>query len=88
MESGPVVSVEKECRQTLFSAQYVHKLIHKRCSGVCRDLSRVDDDFRCRRCDGTIHEADLDEDLMVDREMYGCVNRSSMTHESETMPLL
>ena len=37
------------------------------------DLSRVADGFRCRRCDGTIQEADLAEDLMVDRETYVCV---------------
>ena len=37
------------------------------------DLSRVADGFRCRRCDGTIQEADLAEDLMVDGETYGCV---------------
>ena len=37
--------------------------------GVCDDLSRVADCFMCRRCDGTIQEADLAEDLMV----YGCV---------------
>ena len=42
-------------------------LIHKRCSGVCGDLSRVADGFRCRRCDGTIQEA---EHLMVDGEAY------------------
>ena len=48
--SGPVVSVETEYRQTLFSAQYVKKLIHKRCSGVRGDLSRVTDGFRCKRC--------------------------------------
>ena len=30
------------------------------------DLSRVADGFRCRRCDGTIQEVDLAEDLMVD----------------------
>ena len=40
--------------------------IQKQCSGVCGDLSRVADSFRCRRCDGTIQEADLAEDLMVD----------------------
>ena len=44
------------------------KLILKRCSGVRGDLSRVADDFRCRRCDGTIQ--DLTEDLMVDGETY------------------
>ena len=27
------------------------------------DLLRVADDFRCRRCDGTIQEVDLAEDL-------------------------
>ena len=37
------------------------------------DLSRVADGFRCRRCDGTIHEVDLAEDLMVDGETYECV---------------
>ena len=35
------------------------------------DLSRVADGFRCRRCDGTIQEVDLAEDLMV--ETYECV---------------
>ena len=34
------------------------------------DLSQVDDSFMCRRCDGTIQEVDLAEDLMVDGEMY------------------
>ena len=33
----------------------------------------VTDGFRCRRCDGTLQEADLTEDLMVVVEMYGCV---------------
>ena len=37
------------------------------------DLSRVADGFRCRRCDVTIQEADLAEDLMVDGETYECV---------------
>ena len=36
-------------------------------------LSQVADGFRCRRCDGTIREADLAEYLMVDGETYGCV---------------
>ena len=44
--------------------------IHKRCSGVRGDLSRVADSFRCRRCDGTFQEA---EDLMLYGESYGCV---------------
>ena len=30
------------------------------------DLSWVADGFRCRRCDGTIQEVDLAEDIMVD----------------------
>ena len=49
------------------------KWIHKRCSGVRDDLSRVADGFRCRQCDGTIQEVDLVEDLMVDGETYECV---------------
>ena len=48
----------KECRQILFSAQYVR--IHKRCSSVRGDLSRAADGFSCRRCDGTIQKAYLD----------------------------
>ena len=44
--------------------------IHKRYSGVRGDLSRVADGFRCKRCDGTIQEA---EDQVVDGETYGCV---------------
>ena len=49
------------------SVQYTvcNKWIHKRCSGVRGNLSRVADGFRCRRCDETIQEADLAEDLMV-----------------------
>ena len=46
------------------------KWIHKQCSGVRGDLSRVADGFSCRRCDGTIQEVDLAEDLMVDGETY------------------
>ena len=46
------------------------KWIHKRCSGVRGDLSRVGDGFRCRQCDVTIQEVDLAEDLMVDGETY------------------
>ena len=57
------------------SVQYTvcKKIIHKRCSGVRGDLSRVADSFRCRRCDGTIQEVVLAEDLMVDGEKYECV---------------
>ena len=49
------------------------KRILKWCSGVCGDVSRAADGFRCRHCDATIQEADLSEDLMVDGETYGCV---------------
>ena len=42
----------------------------QQCSGVCGDLSRVADGFRCRLCDGTIQEAHKAEDLMVDGETY------------------
>ena len=37
------------------------------------DLSWVADEFGYMRCDGTIQEADLAEDLMVDGETYECV---------------
>ena len=37
------------------------------------DLPRVAEGFMCRRCDGTIQEVDLAEELMVDRETYECV---------------
>ena len=33
----------------------------------------VADGFRCKRCDGTIQEADLAGDLVVDGKAYGCV---------------
>ena len=36
-------------------------------------MSRVADGFRCRRCDGTIHEVDLAEYLIVDGETYELV---------------
>ena len=49
------------------------KWIHKRCSGVCGDVALVADGFRCKRCDGTIQEADLAGNLVVDEEAYGCV---------------
>ena len=48
------------------------QVIHKRCSGVRGDLSRVSDGFMCMRCDGTIQEADLANDLMLDGEPYEC----------------
>ena len=50
------------------------KWIHKRCSCVRGDLSLVADGFRCKRCDGTIQEADLAGDLVVDGETYRYVN--------------
>ena len=54
----------------------VHSMQKKKwCIGVCGDLSRVGDGFRCRPCDGTIQEADLAEDIVVDGETYGCVKR-------------
>ena len=49
------------------------KWIHKRCSGVHRNLSLVGYGFRCKRCDGTIQEADLADDLVMDGEAYGSV---------------
>ena len=49
------------------------KWIHKRCSGVRDDLSLAVDVFWCKRCYGTIQQADLAEYLVVDGETYGCV---------------
>ena len=63
-----VVSVGKEYRQTLFSAQYVKNGFTNGAVAGSGDLSQVGDGFRCRRCDGTIQEVDLAEDLMVDGE--------------------
>ena len=37
---------------------------------MCGNLSQVADGFRCGRCDRTIQEADLAEDLMVDGESF------------------
>ena len=69
-----MVSVGKEYRQILFKCTVCKKkCIHKRCSGVRGDLSRVVVSFRCRRCDRTIQEADLSEHLMVEGETYECV---------------
>ena len=42
------------------------KWIPKRCSGLCADLLLLADGFRCKRCDGTIQEADLAGGLVVD----------------------
>ena len=40
--------------------------IHKRYSGVHGNLSLVVDGFRCKRSDGTIQEADLTKDIVMD----------------------
>ena len=53
------------------------KCIHKRCSGIRGDLSLLADGLRCKRCDGTIQEADLAGVLVVDGETYGCVKSFS-----------
>ena len=73
--SAQYVSVGKECRKTLLSALTVCiQWIHKRCSG---DLSLLADSFRCKRCDGTIQEADQAGGLVVYGETYGCVKSIS-----------
>ena len=51
----------------------MYKVVHKRCSDLRGDLSLIADSFRCKRCDGTIQEADLAGGLVVDGETYGCV---------------
>ena len=38
-----------------------------------KHLTRVGEGFRCRRCDGTIPEANLAEDLIMDGETYVCI---------------
>ena len=48
-------------------------LIHKQYIGVHGDLWRVAKGFNCRRCDGTIQEADLAVDLIGVGETYGCI---------------
>ena len=58
------------------------KWIHKRCSCVRGDLSLVVDGFRCKRCDGTIQEVDLAENLVVDGETYGCVKSVSYLEDT------
>ena len=60
-----MVSVGKECMENC-SVHSMYKWIPKRCSGVRGDLSGAAKGFRCRRCNGTIQEADLAEDQMVD----------------------
>ena len=52
------------------------KWVHKWCIAVRGNWLLVADSFRCsKRCDGTIQEGDLVEDLVVDGERYGCVKR-------------
>ena len=51
------------------------------------DLSRVANRFRCRRCDGTIQEAALGEDLMVEGETYGCVTSFLLSRETLLMEM-
>ena len=64
---GKVALWERSTGKTLFSAQYVQ-------NGFTNGaVVRVADGFRCRRCDGTIQEVDLAEDLLVDGETYECV---------------
>ena len=75
---GMIVNSGKWClweRSTvkLCNAQYVKIDSQTVQWCVCGDLSRVADGSRCRRCDGTIQEVDLAEDLMVDGETYECV---------------
>ena len=54
---------EKGVHANSVQCKVCKKWIHKRCSGVRGDLSRVADGFMCRRCDGTIQKADLAEDI-------------------------
>ena len=63
------------------------KWIHKRCSGLRGDLSLLADGFRCNRCDGTLHEADLAGGLVVDEETYKCV-RSFLIWEPLLMEMV
>ena len=47
------------------------KWIHKRCSGIRDNLSLVADGFKCKRCDGTIQEADLAGGVTT--QIYSCI---------------
>ena len=60
----------KRVQTNSFQCTVCKKWIHKRCSGVCGDLSQVANVFRCRQCDRTIQKTDLAENLMVDGETY------------------
>ena len=52
------------------------------------DLSRVADGFGCRRCDGTIQEVDLAEDLMVDGDTYELMCRVFVIWETLLMEMV
>ena len=67
-ESGPVVYGKGVHTN---SSVHCKQRIHKHYNRVC-GLSLVVDGFRCKRCDGTIQEADLHEDLVVDGETWMC----------------
>ena len=63
-ESTPV---GKQCRQTLLSTQYVN-------SGFTSSIVVYVITCRwCMRCDGTIQEANLAKDIVMDGETYGSV---------------
>ena len=47
--------------------------IHKQYSDVRGNMLLVVNGLRCKRCDGTIQEADLANDLVMDGETYGSV---------------
>ena len=47
--------------------------IHKQYSDVRGNMSLIVDGLRCKRCDGTIQEADLAKDLVMDGETYESV---------------
>ena len=69
-----VKDVCKICRVQTDSVQCTIciKWIHKQCSGVHGDLSLLADGFTCKQCDGTIQEADLAGDLVVDGDIWMC----------------
>ena len=69
----PCGACGKAVQATPIKCTVCKKRIHKQCCAVRGNWSLVIDGFRCKRCDGTIQEADLAEDLVVDGETYGCV---------------
>ena len=64
-----MVCVGKECSQLCFKCTVCRKFIGKWCIVVYV----VVDGSRCKRCDGTIQEADLAKDLVMDGGRYGSV---------------